>query len=138
MKTLHSPILAALPASTAAGPVFLLSYIGLAVLTIIPGPIPADPEFVIALVFALVPAVIVGFLLSFVPNAMGAYLLSFAGESSETARDPVVWMGVGGILGFGIAVLFGAFESSTEATLALILTSIVCAGICRARTRWED
>jgi hypothetical protein len=41
-------------------------------------------------------------------------------------------------LGFGLAILFGAFPDSGTATFALVLTSAICAGICRARIRWED
>jgi hypothetical protein len=145
VKTIGSPVFAALPASAAAGPVFLLSLLAAQAYAILPEPVAIEAGGVAGfMVIALVPTIIVGFLISFVPNAIGAYVLSKAGETSETARAPIFWVGAGAMLGFGAAVLFGAFQpfasfqDSAPVIFALVLTSAVCAGLCRARTRWED
>ena len=79
-----------------------------------------------------------GFLLSYLPNAIGAYALSTAGETSALAREPIVWVAVGVGLGFLLALLFGAAPESGVGTFALVSTSAVCAGLCRWQTRWED
>ncbi|MEA3048983.1 MAG: hypothetical protein QOG84_819 [Sphingomonadales bacterium] len=34
-------------------------------------------------------------------------------------------------------MMFGAFADGGAVAFALVITSAICAGICRARTRWE-
>ena len=139
MRTLGSPAFAALPASAAAGPIFLLSLGAAQAYALVPQPIPIDlGSLAIYLAFALVPAAIFGFVIGFVPNAIGTHVLSKAGETSQTARAPIFWVGIGAALGFGFAVLIGVFRDSPAGTFALVLTSAICAGLCRARTQWED
>lgn len=138
MRIAASRLGAALQASVAAGPIFVLSLAFAEAFSTIPRPIPFEPWPAIGgFVFLLVPSCIVGFIISLLPNIFGTCLLSAAGEASATAREPVVWMGVGGMLGFGIALVFGIFEFSLEATLALVSTSAACAGICRKQMSWE-
>ena len=142
MRVTGPCLFAALPASATAGPIFLLSLSAIHAYSQLPEPIPFDGNAALLLLFSflvmLVPTIMVGFVLSFLPNALCTHILTLAGESSETAREPVLWMGIGGLLGLGIAILFGAFEASIAVTLALMTTSIACAGICRSRTCWED
>lgn len=138
MKTRQSPLLAAWPASVAAGPIFVFSFAAASAFSLLPRPIPVDASVVMLIVIALAPSAIVGFIISILPNAIGIHVLSIAGEASETAREPIVWMGVGGLLGLLFAIVFGAFDGSIPVALALIATSAASAGLCRARIRWED
>jgi ABC-type thiamin/hydroxymethylpyrimidine transport system permease subunit len=137
MKTRESPFFAAIYASAAAGPMFLLSLAAAEAYKFLPQPIPFDPTYLVFLIW-LVPAFVVGFIISFVPNAIGAHLLSKAGEVSEAAREPLIWIGAGAAAGFGLALLFRTFQYSDPGTFALVLTSASCAGICRAWTAWDS
>jgi hypothetical protein len=138
MNSRESPLFAVWPASVAAGPIFVLSFAAASAFSLLPRPIPIDASVVMLNIIALVPSAIVGFMISILPSAIGAYFLSLAGETSETARAPTSWIGIGAALGFGLAVLFGAFPDSAATTFALVSTSSLCAGLCRARIRWED
>ena len=138
MRNVGSPFYNAIVPSASAGPVFLLSLSAAGAYSLIPQPIEIRPEYLLALAAALLPALVVGFLLSYLLNAIGAYLLSLAGEMSEAAREPEIWIGIGAAAGLLLAMLFGAFPDSGVATFALVSTAAVCAGLCRAQTRWED
>ncbi|MEA3048982.1 MAG: hypothetical protein QOG84_818 [Sphingomonadales bacterium] len=101
MTTVASPVFAALPASAAAGPVFVLSLAAAQIYSFMPEPVPIDPASLAMTLALLIPAAVAGFLISFLPNAIGAHILSRAGEFSETARAPISWIAVGAALGLG-------------------------------------
>jgi hypothetical protein len=138
MKKRESSLFTPLLASAAAGPVFVLSLAAAQVYSLMPEPVPIDPTALVMILLLLVPATVVGFLISFLPNAIGAHILSAAGEASEAARAPISWIAVGAALGFGLAMMFGAPPDGGPVTFALVFTSAACAGLCRARTRWES
>ena len=137
MRSVGSPVIAALPASAAAGPIFVLSLAAAQAYALVPEPVPFDPGVLLMLLATLVPTALFGFIIAFLPNAIGTHVLSVAGESSETARAPMFWIGVGAALGFGFAMLFGAFEASLPAGFALVVTSAGSAGLCRRGIAWE-
>jgi putative flippase GtrA len=136
MRIVRSPFYNAIVPSAAAGPVFLLSLIGAGAYSLLPQPIDFRPEYLLAFVAALVPSTIVGFLFSYLPNAIGTFILSSAGEMSEAAREPAVWVAIGAGTGWLLALLFGAFPESGIGTFALVSTSAASAGLCRAQTKW--
>lgn len=137
MNNVRSPFHTAVVPSAAAGPVFLLSTAAASAYSLVPQPIEVPPEYLFAFLAALVPAFVVGFVLSFMLNAIGTKLLWAAGEVSALAREPIVWIATGAAAGLLLAILFGAFPGSGVASFALVSTSALCAGLCRAQTRWE-
>lgn len=84
------------------------------------------------------PSALVGFLLTYLPNAIGASLLASAGEVNRVGREPIVWMATGAASGLLLAIVFGGSSDSGIWTFATVSTSTVCAALCRAQTRWED
>jgi len=126
---------AALAASLAAGPVFLLSLIAAMVYVTLPAPIPLDASAAIGIPLALIPAMIVGFVLAFVPNLLGSAVMAWIAEGHEAARDPLAWVAAGALIGAGLAASFSGLQS--PGGFATIFTSAVCARICRAQFEWE-
>jgi hypothetical protein len=137
MKRARSPLYSAIVPSAAAGPVFLLSLAATYAYGLVPRSIDVPLVYLPAFLLALVPATIIGFLLSYLPNAFGTFILSAAGEISEVGREPAVWLLVGAGLGFLIALLFDVAPDNDIGTFALVATSAISAGLCRAQTRWE-
>jgi hypothetical protein len=125
---------AALAASLVAGPVFLLSLIAATIYVTLPDPVPLDPSTVFGIVLALIPATIVGFVLAFAPNLLGSAVMAGFAEAHEAVRDPFVWVGAGALAGTGLAALFAEIQS--PGGFATIVTSAVCARICRAQFDW--
>jgi len=126
---------AALAASLAAGPIFLLSLIAALAYMTLPQPIPLDASAAIGIPLALIPATIVGFILAFVPNLLGSAVMAWIAEAHEAARDPIAWVAAGALVGAGLAASFGGLQS--PGGFATIFTSAVCARICRARFEWD-
>jgi hypothetical protein len=125
-------------ASFAAGPIFLVSTALAALYLELPRPVPLALRYEeIALVFmAFIPAIFIGFLLSFVPNFLGSRLLLFTGGALPAARGRVVWTGTGALLGAAIACLTGAITEPAFG-FGLIATSACCAAICRLSAYWD-
>ena len=126
---------AALAASLVSGPVFLLSLTAALAYMTLPDPVPLEPSALFAVALALIPATIVGFVLAFVPNMLGAAMMAWIAEAHEAARDPLAWAAAGALLGTGLAAMFTGVLS--PGGFATILTSAVCARICRAQFALE-
>ena len=125
----------ALIASLVAGPVFLLSLIAAAAYLTLPQPISLDASVAIAIPMALIPATIVGFVLAFVPNLLGSAVMAWIAETHQAARDPLAWAAAGALSGAGLAASFSSLQS--PGGFATIVTSAVCARICRSQFEWE-
>jgi len=138
MRTVGTPGYAAIIASTAAGPLFLLSLTGATLYLRMPEPIPVDPSALLGIAAMLVPAFVIGFVLAFVPNLLGASAMATLAERRDAARAPFAWTAAGALAGTGIAALFADFNDDRSVAFALILTSAACARICRAQLHWED
>jgi hypothetical protein len=138
MKTARSPWYNAIVPSVAAGPIFLVGLAAAQAYGQVPKPIDVELAFLAVGLLVAIPAAIVGFVLSYFVNAIGTAILSAAGEVGEMGRDPLLWVAVGAATGMLLSILFGAFPDSGVATFALIFTSSICAGLCRAQTRWLE
>lgn len=75
-----------------------------------------------------------GAVLAVLPILIGALSLGAAGTRMPTVRKPAVWALTGGVMGLAIAALF---DAGATVGLALIATSIACAGIARAAVDWN-
>jgi hypothetical protein len=123
-------------ASLAAGPIFLVSTALAWAWLQLPRPIVVDPAVAVPAIMFFVPSIIVGFILSIIPNLIGSRLLLFTGGAIPAARARPVWVGAGALFGAAIAVETGAF-SEPPVAVGLILTSACCAAICRLSVFWE-
>ncbi|MBX3561893.1 MAG: hypothetical protein KF780_08770 [Sphingomonas sp.] len=128
---------AAIIASVPAGPLF----VGIAILSNYVASVPAIVPFSLGFALVAIPVLFLsllgGVVLAFFPILIGAHLMSAAGEFSETARDTMAWAIVGGLSGAGIAALTAGFDEGAPFAVALILTSAICALICRSQFRWD-
>jgi hypothetical protein len=141
MKTKGSPGYAAIVASSAAGPIFLISLFAAILYLQTPSAIPFGVGEAAALAAGsalLVPAFLVGFFLALLPNLVGASVMAALAETVEEARAPVAWVAAGALGGAGIAVLSSGFGSDPPIAFALIVTGGLCAGICRRTFAWDD
>jgi hypothetical protein len=131
MKTSYSAGAAALPASAAAGPLFLTILAAITLYGRLPQPIVLSGGELAGFVVALPFAAIFGFPIAYLPNVAGTKLMAAISDNSAVAREPSVWMCAGGAL---IAVVIFGLDPQIEAPvgLSLILTSAICARICRA------
>lgn len=123
-------------ASLAAGPIFIVST-GLAAAYLqLPHAIIVDPHQIVPILLFFLPALIVGWLLSVIPNLIGSRLLHFTGGAIPATRARLVWTGAGALIGAAIAGSFGAFAEPAYA-FGLIVTSACCAAICRLSAYWD-
>lgn len=131
MKPSYSAGAAALPAAAAAGPLFLTILAAITLYGRLPQPIVISLGDLAGFALALPFAAIFGFLIAYLPNVAGTKLMAAISDNSETAREPWIWMCAGGGLITAVILgLDGRLEAPVE--LSLILTSALCARICRA------
>ena len=123
-------------ASLAAGPIFLISTAAAALYLQLPRPVVVDPWEAAQFALMAIPAAMVGFLLSGLPNLIGSRLLVRAGTFYPWARAPLAWSATGALLGGALAGLTGAFAEPAYA-FGLIVTSACCAAICRLSVCWD-
>lgn len=125
---------AGLAAVLAAGPIFLASVLALQASEAGEGlPTMAGRAFVSLLAAPL--SIPFGAFLAGVPVAAGIALLGFLGERHRRARRKRAWLGTGALMGAGIA---GLFTATGAVALALIATSVACAGLARYNVDWVD
>jgi hypothetical protein len=123
-----------------AGPVFVASLVGTAF-----AENPAQPlslpvhwaEMVGGIILMIMPVILIGMLLAFVPVWLGTNLLAWAGNSNAGLRHPALWAISGGAVVAIPTIMFGAGEVFPQ-NLSLIATGAVCAVIARYGTRWSD
>jgi hypothetical protein len=126
---------AAFVASLAAGPLFLIFALGAFVCRESLRGIPVDPSLLMLDLYMFVPSLPVGFVLSFVPNYAGTWLMIGLTKLSDMNRSPIAWMLVGGfIAGLIGGVLSGQVD---EFTFIFAATGASCAAICRRWIDWE-
>jgi hypothetical protein len=119
-------------ASLAAGPIFIVST-GLAALYLqLPRTVDVTvgPAQIVWLILVPIPVVLVGFVLSIVPNMIGTAFLLLAGFEFPVARTRAAWIGTGLLFGTAIAWETTGFGEPATA-FGLISTSACCAAICR-------
>lgn len=123
-------------ASLAAGPIFVVST-GLAATYLqLPRAMALDPHQIAPTILVFIPAIVVGFILSIIPNLIGSRLLLFTGQAIPATRARPFWIGIGALLGAAIAGSTGAFAEPAYA-FGLILTAACCAAICRLSAYWD-
>jgi hypothetical protein len=141
MRSKGSPGYAAIVASAAAGPIFLVSLFAAILYLQMPSAIPFGAGEAAALLWAsalLVPSFVIGFFLALLPNLVGASAMATLAESVEEARAPIAWVAAGALGGAGIAVLTSGFGSDPPIAFALVVTGGLCAGLCRRTFAWDD
>lgn len=126
-------------ASVSAGPLFFLG-IGIGMLISDPAtPVSIYMDWRIGLAVPIVAmfAAIFGAVIAFLPNLIGAALMTSMGNRYEAARSPVLWMLAGGLAG-AVAMTAGAGSSGVQSVnlIALTFTGACCALICRRRAEW--
>ncbi|HST37278.1 MAG TPA: hypothetical protein VLK25_11695 [Allosphingosinicella sp.] len=137
MKVIGTPVGAAVPASLVAGPVFVLSYAASLVYARLPHPIVVDPETLLGLATILLPATIVGFMIGYCVNIVGALIMAALSNHIRLVREPPAWVAAGAAIGGSIAFLLDGYGRDGPA-FALIATSAICAGLCRRGFDWVD
>lgn len=127
-----------IPASLAAGPIFLVSTALAFFYQQLPHPmsITATPFGAAGIALMLVPTIIAGFILSMLPNLLGSRLMFFTGIALPETRARPIWVGAGALMGAAIAWPTGAFDSPAVA-FGLIATSACCAALCRQSACWD-
>jgi hypothetical protein len=119
-------------ASFVAGPLFVLSAV-LIGLPFSPSILGGD---VVSFAMKTIPF---GVFLSFLPNLIGATVMTGLGALFRPARSVLAWIGAGAAGGLLCGAIFGVMNWPERASLAaMILTGMACAAICRAFTRWPE
>lgn len=127
-------IAGAMIASLAAGPVFLLALCFAAVLAAIPEPIVPQASWITATLI-VIPAFIIGLIVSMVPNIICASVLSELATHAPEFRTPPLWAAIGGLVTGVPGILL---EAQPEILFPFIATSTICALLCRAYILWEE
>lgn len=120
-------------ASIAAGPVFVASFAAALLYAQVPHAIPVEIGFAdLGVVAFMAPIVVVaGFLLSLIPNLVGAAAMTAISGRHPLGRAPLLWVLAGGAIGGLLAWLMQIPDGPTA--FALVATSALCARICRWR-----
>lgn len=134
-------VAAAMKASLAAGPAFLGSMAVAAWATDTPTTYVFDlrAEQIGGLTLSLVVVIPFGFLLSGVPNLIGAWFMHGLGIGNFAARLPVAWA-LAGAAAAGMPFAF-ANDWSSQAGLfatAFTMTGAICALVAQRYTTWRD
>jgi hypothetical protein len=133
-SSLTRPILVA---SLAAGPlVFGLIVLGSLYKTL-PAPIQIRPEGVIGVTMGLFVASGIGFLIALAITVVATNVMIALGNRIELARYRLVWLIVGALLATAVCLIVDPNPEVGEINVAIILSSAVCAWICRSSKPWE-
>lgn len=122
-------------ASLSAGPIVVLP---LAVAAVGAG--PADLGDVIGgMIGLLLLSLPIGFVVSLLPNLLGASLLAWVGRRNIAARLPILWLLAGAGLGGALGVLLdGTATPAGDSAPMVALIGAASAGVCRWFTTWQD
>ena len=124
-------------ALVSAGPLFVVSSVGAALYLRLPQPLAVSETEVFSMIGVLLLAVLGGAFLALLPIAVGMLFMTTLARRLPLAAEPEIWCLAGAAAGVGLAFACGAWPQSPEAAFALILTSTVCAAICRAAVELE-
>jgi hypothetical protein len=130
--------------SIAAGPIFVATTCAILLYAELPKAIAIETSWfeldtVMGLILAAVPVTLLGFILALIPNAFGATIIGNLGRHVPFARLPLTWAAAGIVMAVIPISLFGGFRGDQAATAAgLIITSGICALVCRKHTRWSE
>ncbi len=119
----------------AAGPIFVASSTLAMLHARLPKPIEVDVEQLLLFLPILLAAAVFGAFMAAIPVLVGAAGMRFLAEFVPLARAPSVWTGVGALAGAGIALATGAMRQDPVTAFGLIVTSALCARICRFQLR---
>jgi len=142
-------------AKTACGTGELRYFKGVIIASLTAGPIVALPPIAVAIVVqpddwgrsigamagVLLFALPIGFIVSFLPNLIGAMVLARIGRTNIAARLPILWLLAGAGLGAALGIVWESATGSTVSGGAAAVVAVVGAtnaGICRWFTRWQD
>jgi hypothetical protein len=118
--------------SIAAGPIFVATTCAILLYAELPKAIAIETSW-----FEL--DTVMGLILAAVPNAFGATIIGNLGRHVPFARLPLTWAAAGIVMAVIPISLFGGFRGDQAATAAgLIITSGICALVCRKHTRWSE
>ena len=135
----YRPIMVALLPAFAAGPLFVATYACASLYLQMPRPILLEPSEMASLLVIMVPASLVGFVIGFVPIALGGAIMAALSERFEEARLPQSWAAAGALAGAGLdRLLFAQTPWSGPQDFAIIATSAACATLCWAMMRRSD
>jgi hypothetical protein len=125
-------------AAVAAGPVFFLSGVVVSIFMSSAGAEVfgwADAE---TLPIILLVSIRYAFLPALLPMTLGAAAMAVLGAMFLTARSWLVWLLAGAAMAGLVCLLFPDLLGFRLVVVALVITGIACAGICRAFARWPD
>ncbi|HYI49866.1 MAG TPA: hypothetical protein VEX35_15520 [Allosphingosinicella sp.] len=122
---------AILVASLAAGPLMWFAMVLMNIPTV-----PGVGWEILSVAIQTIP---LGALFAFLPNLIGATVMTGLGALFRPARSPFAWIGAGALGGLLVAAIFNAAALDDKSMfVAMILTGMACAAICRAFTRWPE
>ena len=129
----HGLVLACL----VAGPVFVISATAAGAYLTLPQPIMIEPRDLASLAMLLLASCLFGFLIALLPVLIGATAMRAAAERIDVARAPIAWAAVGALCGAGLAWWSEVTTEQPELAFALIVTSALCARLCRPPLRGD-
>jgi hypothetical protein len=125
-------------AALAAGPVFFIAGTLISGFLASPGAEVFSWAGAEALPFLLLLAIRYAFLPAILPVTLGAAAMAVLGAMFRGARSWLAWMLAGAVLAGVICLLFPDLLAFRPLAVALLITGIICAAICRAFARWPE
>ncbi|QNA83673.1 hypothetical protein G4G27_06420 [Sphingomonas sp. So64.6b] len=92
----------------------------------------------ITIVVGIVLTMLVGALVSGIPNLLGTRLMQWFGRHNAAMRLPVAWALAGGLSTALPVAMIGGTRNDMIAGFAFSFTGAICALICRWRVVWDD
>lgn len=139
MRLSSNPLVGIMAASLAAGPIGILLFLLGSTAYLIHGHASSGELFYLWREFPilLVRGTLIGFIASFVPNAIGSMTLGMLGTVLPMARLRAFWPIAGGGIALFIPLLLESRSVLYENCLYSAAIGAACAAICRLSTRWE-
>lgn len=93
-------------------------------------------EMLLAAPFVVFFALMVGTVVSVLPNLAGAALLAWLGRDNIAVRLPVMWALAGAAAGAALVAAFGGGTADAGTTAIIAVIGTASALMCRWKTRW--
>ncbi len=82
-------------------------------------------------------ASVVGFLFALAITLVGTNIMIALGNRIEVARYRLIWLIVGGLLATAFCLIVDPNAEVSEINIAIVVSSAICAWLCRSSKPWE-
>lgn len=120
-----------------SGPCFVITCAAAIAYLELPKAVPVNLNAILIVALVMLPATLWGAAISLIPNIVGANLMAGLADRFAFARSSFVWAIVGAAVGLGVFRFFASGYDLEPLGFALVVTSAVCAAVCKVGLSWS-